>query len=85
MSDHKPRFLLRSSPLVAGGKARLMSNKKVEPKPATPREVSRIEAQGYTTEPHKGYRASLSVSGRRSWTPTGSSPAPSTRCATPLT
>jgi hypothetical protein len=54
MSDHKPRFLLRSSPLVAGGKARLMSNKKVEPKPATPREVSRIEAQGYTTEPHKG-------------------------------
>jgi hypothetical protein len=62
MSDHKPRFLLRSSPLVAGGKARLMSNKKVEPKPATPREVSRIEAQGYSTlltwRPHSNHDAS---------------------------
>jgi hypothetical protein len=53
MSENKRRYLLRSSPLVAGGKARLMSNKKVQPKPAKPREVSRVEAQGYTTEPHK--------------------------------
>jgi hypothetical protein len=49
----KPRFLLRSSPLTAGGKARLMSAKKVEPNRAKPREVSRLEASGYTEQIHK--------------------------------
>lgn len=49
----KPRFLLKGSPLVAGGKARLMSNRKVEPNRAKPRDVSKVEAQGYTEQPHK--------------------------------
>lgn len=52
-SSEKPRYLLKSSPLVAGGKARLMSADKVVPKPATPRDVSGIEAQGYTDQAHK--------------------------------
>lgn len=52
-SSAKPRFLLKGSPLVSGGKARLMSNRKVDPKPAKPREVSKVEAQGYTEQPHK--------------------------------
>lgn len=51
-----PRFLLRTSPLVAGGKARLMSNKKVKPKPAEPREVSGDEVHGYTDQQYKALR-----------------------------
>lgn len=49
----KPIFLLASSPLVAGGKARLRSGNKVAPKRAKPREVSEIEAHGYTDQLHK--------------------------------
>lgn len=56
MSDSKRRFLLRASPLTEGGKARLMSAKKVKPKSAKPREVSKLEAHGYTDEPHKGLK-----------------------------
>lgn len=52
----KPLFLLQGSPLVSGGKARLMSNRKVGSQPAKPREVSGVEAIGYTTEPHKALR-----------------------------
>lgn len=48
-----PRFLLRSSPLVAGGKARLLSNKRVKPSRAKPREVSGDEVHGYTDQLHK--------------------------------
>ena len=36
----KPLFLMQGSPLVAGGKARLMSNRKVKPNRAKAREVS---------------------------------------------
>lgn len=48
----QPRYMMRGSPLVGGGKARLMSAKKVTPKPATPREVSEREEHGYTELPH---------------------------------
>ena len=55
-SEQKPRYLIKSSPLVAGGKARLLSAKKVDPKPAKPREVSALEAHGYTDQAHKGLK-----------------------------
>lgn len=51
--DEKPRYLLRSSPLVAGGKARLMSNKKVKPSRAKARDVTGDEVHGYTDQMHK--------------------------------
>jgi hypothetical protein len=49
----KPRLLLRSSPLVAGGKARLRSPGKVTPGRAQPREITGDEVHGYTEQPHK--------------------------------
>lgn len=52
----KPLFLMQGSPLVAGGKARLMSNRKVKPKRAEPREVTGPEEKGYTTDIHKALR-----------------------------
>jgi len=52
----KPLYLMQGSPLVAGGKARLMSNRKVPPNRAKPREVSGPEMIGYTTEAQKGLR-----------------------------
>lgn len=57
----KPLFLMQGSPLVAGGKARLMSNRKVKPSRAKPREVTGPEEKGYTTEFHKGLRGELEI------------------------
>lgn len=47
-----PRYLMRGSPL-AGGKARLMSNRKVDPKPAKTPDVSEREVLGYTERTHR--------------------------------
>lgn len=65
--DEKPLFLLRGSPLVSGGKARLMSGKKVEPKRATPREISGPEAHGYTSEPGRALRGEPECLGAADW------------------
>jgi hypothetical protein len=50
----EPRFLAAGSPLVEGGKARLMSGRKVKPRPASrPPEMpaDSLEALGYTRAP----------------------------------
>jgi hypothetical protein len=52
----KPLYLMQGSPLVAGGKARLMSNRKVKPKRAEPREVTGPEEKGYTEEVRRALR-----------------------------
>lgn len=49
----KPRFLRSGSPLVFGGKARLMSPRKVEPNRAKPREISGDEVYGYRNNPKR--------------------------------
>lgn len=55
----KPLYLMQGSPLVAGGKARMMSNRKVKPNRAKPREVTGPESIGYTTEPRKAVKGEL--------------------------
>ena len=57
----KPLYLMQGSPLVAGGKARLMSNRKIKPKRAEPRDVTGPEEKGYTTEPHRALRGEHEV------------------------
>lgn len=54
----KPIYLARSSPLVAGGKARLLSARKVTPKEAELRELDEAnpETHGYTEQAFKGLR-----------------------------
>jgi hypothetical protein len=47
--SEQPRFLMEGSPLTDGGKARLMSNRKVKPRKAKPREVTGPEETGYAS------------------------------------
>ena len=60
----KPLYMMQGSPLVAGGKARLMSNRKVPPSKAKPREVTGPEEKGYTYEVHRGLRGEGEVPSR---------------------
>lgn len=52
----KPLYLMQGSPLVAGGKARLMSARKVTPSRAKPRDVTGPEENGYTNEPRRALK-----------------------------